>query len=158
MADWTLAPADAGMLDDLAGIEAACFAHPWSRELLESELAREDAVILCALAAGRPVAYGSMRVVLDEGSIGNLACLPDYRHRGAGGMVLDGLLAAGAEQGARSILLEVRPSNTAAVRLYQSRGFSEIGRRKHFYRDPLEDAILMMRCLTGPISPEGPEG
>ena len=44
----------------------------FSKELLESELAREDAVILCALAAGRPVAYGSMRVVLDEGSIGNL--------------------------------------------------------------------------------------
>ena len=48
-------------------------------------------------------------------------------------MVLDGLLAAGAEQGARSILLEVRPSNTAAVRLYQSRGFSEVGKAGNIF-------------------------
>lgn len=131
------------MLPDIAAIEEVCFSHPWSPVALEGELVRSDARIFCALERDTVAAYGSMRMVLDEASIGNIACLPDFRGRGAGGQVLDALIACAKEAGMKRMLLEVRPSNTAAIVLYRSRGFVELGRRKGFYRDPTEDALMM---------------
>lgn len=131
------------MAPRLAAIEAACFSHPWSLSALEDEFACPDAWIVCALLNEEIVAYGSMRVVLDEGSIGNIACLPQFRGFGAGGKILDTLIDRAKGNGLSRIFLEVRPSNAPAVGLYRSRGFQELGRRKGFYRDPAEDALLM---------------
>ena len=146
-----IVPAGAWAIAQIGEIEKACFSHPWSIAALEQELACPDAWMLCALFDGEVAAYGSMRAALDEGSIGNIACLPRFRGRGAGGKILDGLVQAAQTNGLSSIFLEVRPSNTPAIRLYQSRGFVEVGRRRGFYRDPVEDAITMALALPGRV-------
>lgn len=135
------------MLPAIVAIEEACFFHPWSLAALEGELAQSDARIVCALYGEKVAAYGSMRMVLEEASIGNIACLPDFRGQGAGGLVLDALIARAKESGLERMLLEVRPSNTAAIALYRGRGFVELGYRKGFYRDPTEDALMMELTL-----------
>lgn len=139
--------AEKEMLPAIAAIEEVCFSHPWSLAALEGELAQSDARMVCALYGEKVAAYGSMRMVLGEASIGNIACLPDFRGQGAGGRVLDALIACAKEAGMERLLLEVRPSNTAAIALYRGRGFAELGRRKGFYRDPTEDALMMELTL-----------
>ncbi len=139
----TLLSAGLEHLDGLLAIEEACFAHPWSRAALEGELAREDACILCVQEGQTVAAYGSMRILFEEAEIGNIACLPSFRGQGLGGRVLDGLIARAKESGCERMLLEVRPSNEVAIGLYRSRGFEDLGRRKNFYRDPTEDALMM---------------
>lgn len=146
----TVVPAEQPMLHAIAAIEQACFSHPWSLAALEGELERPDACILCAQCGGEVVAYGSMRMVLGEGSIGNLACLEAFRGRGIGGRLLDALIACGRQAGLERILLEVRPSNAPAIALYHSRGFATLGRRKGFYRDPPEDALMLELILRAP--------
>ena len=148
--DIAIVPAEKPMLHAMAAIEQACFSHPWSLAALEGELERSDACILCALCGGEVVAYGSMRMVLGEGSIGNLACLDAFRGRGIGGRLLDALIACARQAGLERILLEVRPSNAPALALYRSRGFVTLGRRKGFYRDPPEDAFMLELALCAP--------
>ncbi len=143
-------PAEQDLLSAIAAIEEACFSHPWSLSALEGELERPDACILCARCGGKVVAYGSMRMVLGEGSIGNLTCLEAFRGRGIGGRLLDALIACGRKAGLERILLEVRPSNAPAIALYHSRGFVTLGRRKGFYRDPPEDALMLELVLRAP--------
>lgn len=145
-----IVPAEQGLLHDIAVIEESCFSHPWSLAALEGELERPDACILCARCGGKIVAYGSMRMVLGEGSIGNLACLESFRGRGIGGRLLDALIACGRQAGLERILLEVRPSNAPALALYHSRGFVTLGRRNGFYRDPPEDALILELSLRAP--------
>ena len=142
-----IVPVGTWALAQISEIEKSCFSHPWSMTALEQELACPDSYMLCALIGTDVAAYGSIRVALDEGSIGNIACLPQYRGRGAGGKILDGLVQIAKSRGTSSIFLEVRPSNTPAIRLYQSRGFAELGRRRRFYRDPAEDALTMVLAL-----------
>ena len=144
---FVVVPAKEEMLPAIAAVEEVCFSHPWSLAALREELARSDARIFCVLHRNTLAAYGSMRMVLDEASIGNIACLPDFRGRGAGGLVLDALIFCAKEAGQERMLLEVRPSNEAAIALYRGRGFAELGRRKGFYRDPTEDALMMELTL-----------
>jgi ribosomal-protein-alanine N-acetyltransferase len=83
--------------------------------------------------------------VTDEGEIANLAVDPARWGGGVGKILLDAALAEGARRGAESVYLEVRESNARARRLYASRGFEEVGRRKGYYRRPAEDAIVLRR-------------
>jgi ribosomal-protein-alanine N-acetyltransferase len=82
----------------------------------------------------------------DEGEIANLAVREPTRRRGIGAALLDAALAEGTRRGAANMYLEVRESNEAARRLYASRGFEEIGRRRRYYRHPVEDAIVLRRA------------
>ena len=81
----------------------------------------------------------------DEGEVANLAVTPRLRQRGFGLALLDSVLAEAAERGTTSLFLEVRESNAAARKLYASRNFEEVGRRKRYYRSPEEDALIL-RC------------
>ena len=92
----------------------------------------------------RLVAYGGMTVVLDEGAVTNIAVHPDVRRRGFGRLVTEALLAAAVERGVRTVFLEVRESNAAAISLYEALGFRACGIRKGFYRHPVESAIQMV--------------
>ena len=87
--------------------------------------------------------------VLDEGSIRNIAVRAGQRERGLGGMLLARSLDCMKGAGATRCLLEVRESNAAARRLYESAGFTTDGERKNYYRagDGREDAVLMSRKL-----------
>ncbi len=87
-------------------------------------------------------AFGVIRLLQEECEIENLAVAPAMRRRGLGKQLLDGLINLARNQGATMIFLEVRESHEAARALYKSLGFSESGRRKAYYHNPDEDAIL----------------
>lgn len=130
-------------LEQAARIEAACFHASWSRALLEESLKSPWNLLLAAEEGGRLIGYGAACVIGGEGEILRLAILKDYRQKGKGRELLDDLVEAAKEKGARAMTLEVRESNLAARRLYLSAGFREEARRKDYYRAPREDAIIM---------------
>jgi ribosomal-protein-alanine N-acetyltransferase len=150
-------------------VERACFVIPWS----EDELARDATENILAVyyvaetmarfslaenaedgfpsQSGRTVAtpelalvgYAGVWVVLDEGHITNVAVDPDYRRQGIAAMLLTQLLKAACEKGARRFTLEVKSTNEAAITLYERFGFRAAGRRRGYYREDGEDAIIM---------------
>jgi len=77
----------------------------------------------------------------------NIAVHPEHRGKGLAGQMLDALLIELRARGVRTAFLEVRESNNAARGLYDSRGFTPIGRRRNYYRRPVEDALVMRRML-----------
>ena len=96
---------------------------------------------------GRAVAYGGMFYAPEEGQILNIGVDRNYRRRGYAKAILSALEADARAHGAKALFLEVRVSNLPAIRLYESAGFSTVGRRPNFYRAPLEDALLMKKEL-----------
>lgn len=122
---------------------AATAAH-WSAEQYD-DLFRtpEPNRVVLALSEDDDVrAFVIARVVRDEWEIENIVVAGSERRRGLGSRLLDGLLDMARASGARSVFLEVRESNHAARALYESRAFVESGRRRRYYQDPDEDAIL----------------
>ena len=85
--------------------------------------------------------------VLDEGEVANLAVAPSLRGQGIGSALLDAAIRDSIDRGVADLYLEVRESNQSARRLYTSRGFEEVSRRKAYYRTPVEDALILRRTL-----------
>lgn len=129
----------------VAALERACFSRPWSEAMLENELWNDSAVVIVAEGEdGTVLGYAGLQTVLDEGYINNVAVAEAYRRQG----VADELIAAFVRFGQAKLAfltLEVRASNAPAIALYAKHGFAEAGRRKNYYDDPKEDAILMTR-------------
>jgi ribosomal-protein-alanine N-acetyltransferase len=82
-----------------------------------------------------------------EWELENIAVLPEFRRRGLGRELLSALLKHARLQGAERILLEVRESNLAAIRLYQAAGFQQRGRRREYYLNPAEDALILVHVI-----------
>ena len=145
-------------------IEGESFADPWAAESFESSLVLDRmqffvAEELLADDAGGGGGTGGMSggasligyvlalIAADEGEIADLAVTPAARRRGVGGLLLDRVSRAAADRGVRVLYLEVRESNVAARRLYESRSFLPVGRRRGYYRHPSEDALVLRRDL-----------
>lgn len=132
-------------LDQVLLIERASFRSPWSRQsflfdLRENPFARS----WVARADGGVVAgYVCCWIVHEELRINNIAVRETMRGRSTGRALLRLALREGRRSGCRLALLEVRVSNLAARRLYESEGFGQIGRRKDYYRVDREDALVM---------------
>ncbi|MFZ5591519.1 MAG: ribosomal protein S18-alanine N-acetyltransferase [Bacillota bacterium] len=131
-------------LEQVLEIERLSFPIPWSRQAFEFELTRNDfAFYLVLMDADRVVGYAGMWVVIDEGHITNVAVHPDWRGRGLGRRLLQELIRQAKQKGVLRMTLEVRQSNQVARRLYSTLGFVEGGRRRKYYSDNNEDAIIM---------------
>ncbi|MGH7583296.1 MAG: ribosomal protein S18-alanine N-acetyltransferase [Gemmatimonadales bacterium] len=141
-------PADAGAL---AVLERAAFGDPWSVAQLRNALAGPSAVALVAEQESTIVGYVLGRVVVDQAEVLSIATMPDRRRLGIGRRLLDAMLGELARHGAHSVWLEVRESNLAARKLYQDSGFVADGIRRDYYRQPVEDALVLRRPL-GPAS------
>lgn len=141
---------NAAHLEGAAALEKLCFSNPWSANSLE--LLTNDGIgvgYLCTAPAApgtEPMvtAYGGMLITVDEGQITNIAVHPDHRRKGLGAAILRTLLRHAKDAKLESVSLEVRVSNTAAIKLYEQVGFVEMGRRKGFYQKPTEDALVMV--------------
>lgn len=138
--------------DDVAAIseiERAAFSDPWSPRSFRDALEHPAVYFGCARSDGGEVqGYVVAWFVADEGEIANLAVAPAAWGGGIGRALLDAALAEATRRGIESVYLEVRDSNVRARRLYQSCGFEEVGRRKGYYRRPVEDAIVLRRTLA----------
>ena len=138
-------------LASVASLEQMCFSEPWSEAAL-SLLCREGGVgvVIPDGESETAKAYGGMTVVLDEGSITNIAVRPDVRRQGLGRAVVEALLERSRALGVTDVYLEVRLSNEPAIALYRSLGFEVVGTRKNFYKQPNEDAYTMHRHEDAP--------
>jgi ribosomal-protein-alanine N-acetyltransferase len=133
--------------DDSTGIaelEEICFPDPWSKKDVLSYICSEDGMCFVALDDGVPIAYVIGRIIAPEGEIYRIAVKEDRRGRGIGYRLLSFSLKTERGRGLESVFLEVRKSNIPARKLYRSYGFREIGERKNYYKDPTEDAIIML--------------
>ena len=135
-----MTPEDA---EAVAALEAECFAMPWSREDFWREMRNELAEYVVAVAEGQVVAYAGAWVSFDQAEVMHIAVDPKFRAQGVGTLLFGELVAAVKNRGAKSITLEVRPSNVAAIKLYESFGLRSVGRRKGYYLDNGEDALIM---------------
>lgn len=135
-------------LEALARLEALCFSSPWSQNALREELSNPQAVFLVAEEGGQVAGYAGMHDILGEGYIANVAVFPAFRRKGIGARLMEAFIAY-ARQNALSLLtLEVRESNLTAIRLYTRFGFCLEGRRRRFYQDPTEDALIYTRRFS----------
>lgn len=127
---------------DVAEIERACFSNPWDETVLEEELKNECSHIYVAVQGNRAVGYAMLYIVCGEADIIRVAVLPEYRRQG----IAERLLLKSFEVNETdAVFLDVRESNAAAIRLYQTLGFTDTGVRKNYYSNPTENAILMKK-------------
>lgn len=129
----------------VAGLEKICFADPWSEASIAGELNNPLSLWLVALENQHVVGYVGSQSVMGEADMMNLAVDPDHRRQGIGASLVEALVRALFEQQVSSLTLEVRASNETAKRLYGSFGFSEVGRRPNYYRNPREDALILRK-------------
>ena len=131
--------------DSVAALEQTCFPTPWSREAFWREASNPFACYLLAFAGDQLVGYAGFWVAADEAQVMNVAVAPEYRGQGAGTQLFAALIESARERGCTAMTLEVRPSNVPALALYHHFGFQEAGRRKGYYTDNGEDALIMWR-------------
>lgn len=142
----------------LAALEAACFTHPWTAAQVAEEVAQPapSGVLLlegrAARSGGAIRAYCAFRVVLDEMLVMNVAVDPGQRRRGLARWLLGFALRQGARAGCRRALLEVRAGNREALALYTALGFERCGVRRDYYREPVEDAVVLSHERLTPES------
>ena len=117
----------------------------WSEEAFLREARTPSSFYVVAVLGEEVVGFAGMQQVLDEGYITNIAVAEACRRKGLGRAMLGALIDHCRESGASFLTLEVRQSNAPAIALYESMGFLPEGRRKNFYRQPTEDAILMTK-------------
>ena len=138
-------------LDRVMEIELQCFTMPWSEATFRGLMRRPDADLFVAEEANEVVGYTVFWCVLDQGELGNVSVSPGWRRRGIGEGLVRAVLSSARRRGVREIFLEVRVSNTGAQKLYERFGFMEVGRRRNYYMEPVEDALVMRRDLDEPI-------
>lgn len=151
--NYKLVPMTMEHIPQIAALEQACFTHPWSGDALREELRNDCAVVIVAEGEdGTVLGYAGLQTVLDEGYINNVAVAEPFRRQGVADELISALVRFGADRLA-FLTLEVRQSNAPAIALYAKHGFREAGRRKNYYEQPREDALLMTRHFSMKLEP-----
>lgn len=127
-------------------ISALSFHTPWTVDSLKDELnSNKYARYFVAKIDNLVIAYGGIWIIIDEAHVTNIAVHPEYRGIGIGKKILEALIDQCIIEFIPSMTLEVRISNSVAISLYKSFGFSEEGIRKKYYGDTGEDGIIMWK-------------
>lgn len=129
----------------VAELEKLCFRDPWSENSVASELNNPLSLWLVAVDGDRVAGYVGSQTVMDESDMMNVAVHPDYRKQGIATALILGLVEELRKRGSRSLTLEVRASNETAISVYRKLDFQEVGRRKNYYRNPREDALILRK-------------
>ena len=138
-----LQPMTMEYVPQVAALEKVCFSTPWSESSIGGELQNQWAIWLVALEGDALAGYLGVQYGPDGADIMTIATAPAFRGRGVGRALIAEMAARLKTMGLQWLTLEVRPSNTAALGLYEAMGFQQVGKRPRYYRDPVEDAILM---------------
>ncbi len=134
-------------VDAMAVLEAHIFSDAWSRKSIYDAFLNVQTFVTVVEIESEIAGYCIVYHVLDEGEIARIAVAPDKRRQGAARGILDYTCKLCVENGIRRLLLDVRESNEGARGLYQAYGFQTDGIRKHFYRNPTENAVLMSKDI-----------
>ena len=147
-------PAAVADVPHVAAIEQSSFADPWSRRSFAELLDRPEVYFVVAAAQPAPgtasppggvLGYAVAWFVVGEGEVANIAVHQGCRGQGVGASLLDDVLREAEARTVDTVFLEVRESNVPARALYASRDFHPVGRRRNYYRSPVEDALLLRR-------------
>ena len=130
----------------IAEIEERTFPDPWDYRSVMDLITTDGAMCFTARDGGRVVGYVIGRLIAPEGEIYRVAVSEEYRRRGIAYRLLDYAVKTSRGKGLESLFLEVRSQNIAAISLYRAYGFHEIARRRGYYRDPADDAIIMLKA------------
>lgn len=139
----SIRPAEPGDLDAVMKIERESFPVPWTEAMFKAELMKDSGLFLTAETGGQLAGYACGWYVADEFHLANLAVAPEFRGRGAGKKLLQKVIEDVKSKKARFIALEVRHKNIPAINLYGKFGFKPEARRKGYYSDTKEDAVIM---------------
>lgn len=128
---------------ELYKTDLECFSTPWSKQSFLNEANNPSACYIVAQSGEEIAGYIGFLKVLDEGQITNVAVRKNYRRKKIASTLLEKAIELAMQNNLITLNLEVRQTNNAAINLYIKYGFLEIGRRKNYYKNPTEDAILM---------------
>lgn len=136
-------------VDRVLQVERSAYEFPWTKKIFIDCL-RAQYRCFVGVHRGELVAHAVMSAVLDEAHLLNICVAQHWQRQGFGVQLLDAVSREAVGAGAESMYLEVRPSNTAALKLYDGMGFESIGRRRDYYPSPQgrEDAVVLMRNLS----------
>lgn len=137
--------------NEIAAAEQKIFSDPWSEKDITSLISTAGSMCYTALTDGKVIGYLIGRQISPEGEIYRIATLPEYRSRGVAYRLLDYTVKCERGRGLENLFLEVREQNTPARQLYKSYGFREIGIRKNYYKNPDDNAIIMLHSHEADI-------
>jgi ribosomal-protein-alanine N-acetyltransferase len=147
-------------IDEVLDISAECGLCLWSADAYRAEMVREDSIMLkigapqgplLGFAVGRLFDFGNGEFTVE---LTNIGLKEPVRGKGLGALLLKSFLNRCRAAGATYVILEVRVSNTTAIRFYERFGFVQTGRRRGFYADPIEDAFTMrLRIIKSDVHP-----
>ena len=135
-------------LDGILQLEKQCFSVFWTEGQLLSEIESEYGCIFLCVEEEKLRGYAIMHLAGDQAELYRIATDPDFRRCGAAALLMKSCIKWSVEQNAESIFLEVREGNKSAISLYEKFGFENIGIRKKYYTDPVENAVIMVRKVT----------
>lgn len=130
-------------LIDVVPIERLCFGDRWSVQSFANEIENPASTYFVAREGDTLVGYAGYWLILDEAHITTIATHPQWQRRSIGEQMLLTLIDSAQAKGAKWLTLEVRVSNAAAQKLYAKYGFTALGRRRGYYQDDGEDALVM---------------
>jgi ribosomal-protein-alanine N-acetyltransferase len=131
-------------IDAICSIEARQFPNPWKEKYFIDELSHNLSYFYVAedIGAGVVAGYIIFWIIEETLELHKIAVSPDYLGKGIGKLLFRFMLDKAKEKKVEELFLEVRESNTAAIKLYESMGFARISKRKDYYSDPREDALI----------------
>ena len=144
------APMVVGDVDEVLALEQSVYPHPWTRGNFIDSLSSGYHAWVLRDERGALAGYFLLMAAVDEAHLLNVAVAADRQREGLGRFLLDKVAACARGLAMESVLLEVRPSNLRALKVYQQYGFTPIGRRKAYYpahKGQREDAIVMRFVL-----------
>jgi [ribosomal protein S18]-alanine N-acetyltransferase len=131
------------MIPAILEIEKEANTAPWSEKSFRNELDNPDRIFLVALVQGKVAGYGGVWLVIDEAHVTTVAVAADVRGQGIGRRLMIELLNQSKAAGMTCSTLEVRASNSAAIKLYEKLGYEAVATRRKYYPDNNEDATVM---------------
>lgn len=135
-------PCDAGQI---AGLEAEIFNDPWNETDIGAYICSDLGMCFVATDESGVIGYILGRKIPPEGEIYRIAVHPEKRQRGIGYRLLSYALKTEGGEGVETVFLEVRSRNVPAIALYSAYGFTECGKRKNYYQNPADDAVVMIK-------------
>ncbi len=141
---YQLRPMQVDDLDTIMQIEPTIYSHPWTRGNFSDSLNSGYSAWVLEQDRG-VIGYALLMMILDEAHLLNLSVAKHQQKQGLGRYLLEHMLKIAKNHQAANLFLEVRPSNVAAIALYENMGFSEMAVRRGYYpaHNGREDAILM---------------
>ncbi len=135
-------------ITEISNLERKIFPDPWPESSFHEILEDKDWYTLVAEYQGKIIGYACYVIILDEVHLANIAVDAAYRRKSVAKQLLEYILRVVKEKRCTIILLEVRVSNHEARTFYERFGFKELYRRSRYYRNPVEDALVMVLSLV----------